>query len=55
MKWLLLAVLLSIGGGEGEARGAMVPHFCWNILAGKDQDTLIEQSATLIEQSTTLS
>jgi len=33
----------------------MAPHFYWTILARKDQDTLIEQSAaqsiTLIEQS----
>ena len=33
----------------------MAPHFCWTMLARKDRDTLIEQSATLIEQSTIIS
>jgi len=28
--------------------GPWPAHFCWNILARKDRDTLIEQSATII-------
>jgi len=44
--------MYNIGGGD---EGAMVPHFYWTMLARKDRDTLIEQSATqsitLIEQS----
>ena len=43
------------GGRDGGTRGAMAPHFCWTMLVRKDRDTLIEQSATLIEQSTTIS
>jgi len=27
--------------------GVVAPHFYWTILTSKDQDTLIEQSATL--------
>jgi len=43
---------IGVGNGGKEGYG---PHFCWTMLARKDQDTLIEQSATqsitLIEQS----
>jgi len=54
-------MLWNIGGGDRRARRASLlplsptPHFCWTMLARKDQNTLIEQSATLIEQSTTIS
>ena len=44
----------TIGGGDGGV-GAWPPTFCWTMLARKDRDTLIEQSATLIEQSTAIS
>jgi len=42
-----------IGSGDGGPEPCPPPLF-WNILARKDQDTLIEQSATLIEKSTTI-
>jgi len=55
--WLIKAkyIFVIIIGHRRWRRGAMAPHFCWTMLARKDRDTLIEQSSTLIEQSTAIS